>query len=97
MLRIVRFHGLDPLPAHCYRCGVRPSNGEWGRLYRAHVIDRSRGGLDLEPNLIPLCGLCHKVQPSFVPGQEDEAWAWMQGDPDAWLQHLLEKHGGPTP
>lgn len=75
---IAGYHDLGPVP-HCVRCG-RVYEGTWRgagqRLHRAHVIDRFLGGLDLEPNLLPLCVLCHTFQPSFGPGDEAAALSW---------------------
>lgn len=71
--RLCDFHGIYG----CVRCGT--SEG----LERAHVIDRFLGGLDNLVNLRPLCSQCHRLQPSFAPGQEDEALEWFgkQGSP----------------
>lgn len=71
----------------CARCGWlapvedgRPDS--WDRagkfLDRAHLIDRIKGGLDGVQNLVPLCHLCHDTMPSFGPGQEEEAYAWVR-------------------
>lgn len=59
-------------PSICIRC-VRLA-----RCERAHVIDRSLDGLDAVQNLVPLCARCHKVMPSFAPGEESLALAWLR-------------------
>jgi hypothetical protein len=56
----------------CYACGW------WMGLERAHLIDRVFGGLDLACNLVPLCHDCHREMPSFRPGEESEALAWVR-------------------
>jgi hypothetical protein len=54
-------------------------------LERAHLITRVFDGLDGPQNLAPLCGSCHRYQPSFEPGQEQEALDWVvAGGPD-WI------------
>lgn len=53
-------------------------------LDRAHLIDRCYGGLDGACNLVPLCHICHKGMPSFRPGQEAEALAWVRRSPDSY-------------
>jgi 5-methylcytosine-specific restriction endonuclease McrA len=76
---------------HCFRCGetfmldgpVSPRY-QWdnsaGYLERAHLVDRSRGGLDGPQNLMPLCHRCHKAMPSFDPGEGPDAIAWIRRD-----------------
>lgn len=44
---------------------------------RAHLVDRCRDGLDLESNLVPLCGACHAVMPSFGPKDGAAAIEWV--------------------
>lgn len=46
-------------------------------LDRAHLIDRCFDGLDIAPNLVPLCVICHKEQPSYRPGMEENALSWV--------------------
>lgn len=67
MKRVLRHHGIE---GRCCRCGYD------GYLERAHIIDRVFGGLDTGANLAPLCSWCHRGQPIFEPGQEDEARDW---------------------
>ncbi len=47
-------------------------------LDRAHLVDRWNGGVDGPQNLVPLCYACHKLMPSFGPGEGQEAIAWVQ-------------------
>lgn len=80
--KIAEFHDLGDLP-RCFRCGFT-QGGTWrdatSWLERAHVIDRSAGGLDNLVNLRPLCRWCHRCQPSFVSGDEQIALAWFSPD-----------------
>jgi 5-methylcytosine-specific restriction endonuclease McrA len=69
MKSILRY--LDFPAGECWKCG-----GDFDYLERAHVIDRCGDGLDVEPNLRPLCVTCHRLQPMFVNGQEAEAAQW---------------------
>ena len=71
----------------CFRCGWegdRPSDIE-----RAHVIDRVKGGLDTLDNLRPLCHECHRLQPSFGPGDEEMALTWFRPGVPAVLEHAI--------
>lgn len=73
----------------CFRCfcvfrfdpDARPED-RWNgaALERAHLVDRIRGGLDGPQNLMPLCHRCHKVMPSFDPGEGPDAIAWVLRD-----------------
>jgi hypothetical protein len=72
---------------HCFRCfasftqdGPPPPEFEWNAapLERAHLVDRIRGGLDGAQNLMPLCHRCHKIMPSFDPGEGPDAIAWVK-------------------
>lgn len=65
---IAAHHGLPA--GSCWRCG-RPDDVE-----RAHLIDRSRDGLDGLQNLVLLCHRCHAAMPSYGPGDEPFAFAW---------------------
>jgi hypothetical protein len=73
---------------YCFRCGRRVVqdhprsledrwNAAVGYLERAHLVDRIRGGLDGPQNLMPLCHRCHKIMPSFDPGEGPDAIAWV--------------------
>lgn len=78
---------------HCLACGYSqeldgtPAE-RWkqaGRfLQRAHLIDRVRDGLDGPQNIIPLCGACHRAQPSYGVEQCDEVIAWIQAGGCGW-------------
>ena len=77
--------GIITLP-YCYRCGyvfrfvpALSPEGRWNaaELERAHLVDRIRGGLDGPQNLMPLCHRCHKIMPSFDPGEGPDAMAWV--------------------
>ncbi len=85
--RIALHHGLGPDP-YCVRCGVVGGEGSWAAanawLERAHVIDRVFDGLDIESNLLPLCGGCHRQQPIFEPGDECAALRWFRRTPEPW-------------
>ena len=75
----------------CHRCGWLVPEGHDPRpwLDRAHLIDRAAGGLDTHANVVPLCHLCHRSQPMFLPGQEAEALDWLKaGDPKHWAWQL---------
>lgn len=81
--------GGDGRIPHCFRClrvsGYDPMDGFDGRwnnsgLERAHLVDRALGGLDGAQNLMPLCWPCHKVMPSFGPGEGPDAIAWIRRD-----------------
>lgn len=92
-VRIARHLGIyDDVPA-CFHCGLAFWDYEWGtvggRLERAHVIDRFTGGLDVESNIRPLCPWCHKLQPMFEPGQEEEALIYFDR-PDELDIHVAE-------
>jgi hypothetical protein len=54
-------------------------------LDRAHIITRDeceRGcGLDLLPNLIPLCHRCHHAMRRFDPGEEGDGFRWLSHVP----------------
>jgi hypothetical protein len=78
---------LDGTP-YCFRCLREVPTQRWPgwrdtwdaaspSLDRAHLIDRSAGGLDGPQNIVPLCGECHGGMPSFEPGDEDKAIAWV--------------------
>jgi 5-methylcytosine-specific restriction endonuclease McrA len=59
----------------CFRCGLSVS--EWGRLERAHLVDRWCGGLDHEGNMAMLCCVCHKAMPWYDIDGVDGAIAWI--------------------
>jgi hypothetical protein len=72
----------------CFGCGKdadvdesMPRDERWNAastfLERAHLADRAWNGLDQVQNIVPLCGLCHRVMPSFTDGRE--AIKWVQG------------------
>lgn len=66
----------DDLPEHPSRAFVWKRAMRW--LDRAHLIDHCNDGLDDVQNLAALCALCHAEMPSFSPGQESEAVAWVR-------------------
>lgn len=70
MKAIAEFHGVDPTV--CFRCQAI------ARTEKAHVIDRTGGGLDDVQNLRPICFSCHASQPSFVNGEERRALLWFE-------------------
>src|ERR1700676_1593342 len=85
LAKIAEFHHLGDEP-FCVRCGYsRPGLWTWatagGWLDRAHLIDRGADGLDIEPNLLPLCRGCHSGQPYFENGDEAKALMWFRGGP----------------
>ena len=88
MGRIVRYHGMDHEAPRCFKC--RREYREWRLLDRAHVIDRFCGGLDHEANLRPLCASCHRLQPIFRPGEEEQALAWF-ADPVSPLAQIISR------
>ena len=98
LLAIARYHGLGEV-SYCVRCGYRPPWDHWGisstYLERAHIIDRCFDGLDVAPNLAPLCSWCHRTQPIFKPGDEAEAYAWFGLRPKVVaILGLAEPKGG---
>lgn len=93
---IARHWGMEDGPARCYRCGITRPHWTWdgnGGIDRAHIITRCYGGLDDVQNIIPLCIACHRMQPGFGPGDEDEAMAWMNADPNEHLRELCRRDG----
>lgn len=77
-------------PVKCWRCCSS------GCLERAHLIDRSRDGLDGPQNLALLCASCHKMMPSFGPGEEDAAREYaMPAHPgiSRYIERLMEVIG----
>lgn len=74
---------VDPVTPECFR--FRLGVESWGRLERAHLVDRWCGGLDLEPNLAMLCVLCHRIMPMFLIDQVAEAISWIRSADDADL------------
>ena len=72
MAALLAHHGMADNPS-CWKCQL-PLAAD--RLERAHVIDRHCGGLDNVENLRPLCSTCHRLQPSFAPGDEVAALEW---------------------
>lgn len=79
MARSRRMPSMGAVAAHhrlavgvCARCSVV------ARCERAHVIDRTLGGLDDVQNLRPLCYPCHRDQPVFGPGEESVAMLWFE-------------------
>ena len=93
MRRIAAHHGLGQDP-YCVVCGYGPPASTWmaasSYLERAHIIDRCFDGLDVEANLAPLCGSCHRSQPIFEPGDEERALAWFGLPVKPWLQASKE-------
>lgn len=90
----------------CYCCHIGPEmlcendwpRHLWGSFFdRAHIIDRSRDGLDGPQNLVLLCKSCHRAQPSFGPSDWMFflEWVWDHGKRQRdsalkWTQTLLE-------
>lgn len=64
----------------CYGCGTWSKDRVW-TFERAHLIDRCFDGLDGVQNLVLLCDLCHWSMPSFAPGEEALAIAWVASRP----------------
>jgi hypothetical protein len=77
----------------CFACEVGAET--WFEFEKAHLIDRCLDGLDGPQNVIPLCHRCHRTMPSFGPGEEEEAWAWIRDHPH-WLEPLIN-HPAPIP
>lgn len=77
---------FDPDRPACFGCGSQAP--EWSGSYfdRAHLVDRYLGGLDNEPNLVPLCFLCHRLQPIFASG--DQAIEWVRSG--GWRNRMTE-------
>lgn len=88
----VWFKQVDLGEPSCYRCGrwgdmgtqERNDVDEFAGLERAHVVDRCRGGLDVEPNLILLCSRCHRSMPEVSELDADVAFRWVVGG-ESWL------------
>lgn len=92
----------DPHEPSCFGCGWRvpPSAVEpsetgrdaWkragGLLEKAHLVDHSSGGSDLDPgNYAALCRVCHSAMTDviFGAGDRDAAIDWiMERDPCSW-------------
>lgn len=93
---IATHHGIVEKPARCWKCGwfgIFPGWTGTSGLERAHVIDRALDGLDIEPNLRPLCASCHKFQPSFEPGDEELALRWFdlhEPGPMTWVNEVVD-------
>lgn len=86
----------DGLWPACFGCAG--GKDSWGELERAHLIDRAFGGLDGPQNLVLLCWRCHREMPSFRPGDEAFAWAWVRSR-EHWMaravreaQQLIDSH-----
>lgn len=62
---------VDLSQPECFGCGH--ATLKWSDLDRAHLIDRVCDGLDHAANLAMLCGICHRLMPSFESGQIEEA------------------------
>lgn len=82
-------YGLDL--NECFRCKSDSFFTE-----RAHVIDRCRFDdevpvevVDGLSNIVPLCPPCHRGQPSFQPGEEAAAWAWVSGDLETYVRETV--------
>lgn len=60
-------------------------NGAAGWLERAHLHDHSEGGDEDPLNLVPLCPLCHEIQP--ICGSREEGIAFV--NEPAPHQHLV--------
>lgn len=88
---------------HCFGCGkivagisAGPApeirwNFASGLLERAHLITRSKDGLDGPQNLVPLCPLCHKMMPFFDVGDEHAAIKWVRGGGRFTIPGQLER------
>ncbi len=82
MVALARHLGIHDDPPACFRCGWAKEDAVWKSghgLERAHIIDRWADGLDAVQNLRPLCHECHRTQPIFEPGQEEDALLWFSG------------------
>lgn len=78
----------------CFAC--HEGADRWSDLERAHLVDRCSGGLDGPQNLVMLCSGCHGRMPSFYPGDEAAAWAWVRTrrhwtDELGHAAHLIEE------
>lgn len=83
--RIARFWGR-PVD-QCWSCRQPCERPE-----RAHLIDRVFGGLDGPQNLVLMCPSCHKLMPSYEPGQEQEAEDYAFTNGAAWkLLDIIEE------
>lgn len=67
--------GVDLAWPFCFACWSEEL--EWSQLERAHLVDRSAGGLDGPQNVVLLCPACHRAMPSFRPGEGAEARRWV--------------------
>ena len=76
----------DGLWPACMGCGH--GEADWSDLERAHLVDRCRGGLDDLPNIALLCDRCHALMPSFGPGDEAAALAYVRSQPQ-WIDGLI--------
>jgi len=77
---IAKHHGMGWVS--CIKCGPDVVT----HLERAHVIERSAGGLDTIANFHILCRSCHKRQPIFLPGEEEFALSWFHSGCSALLE-----------
>lgn len=95
MVRIARHWGLADDRPRCIRCGYTPLQDSWrtvhGSLQRAHLIDRCFSGLDLEPNIVPICALCHRLQPIFRAGDETAALIWLGQTLEDDLERIIRE------
>jgi hypothetical protein len=77
---------VRPQIPHCFGCGdevpydeaATPKerwNGASGYFERAHLVARVYDGLDGPQNIVPLCGLCHRMMPD---DDGTAAIAWLQ-------------------
>lgn len=94
-LAVRLFGQVDVGEPSCYGCGwwcedfIDDDTNRW-HLERAHLIDRCRDGLDGAQNLVLLCRDCHRSMPSFGPGSEAMAMAWVATQPN-WLARVTEQ------
>ena len=57
-------------------------------LDRAHLVDRSQGGLDGPQNVMLLCKQCHREMPEFTGEEAELALLWVRTH-EYWEQRVL--------
>lgn len=71
----------DEGATHCWNCGDnRQSKSQKSKvtLERCHIIPKSKGGSDLEDNLVLLCTHCHKEAPDTMC--KEDMWDWFKSN-----------------